>query len=200
MADVDDLKWYGGPNVARRLRRRAMAARQIMQEQRRLDPIDRLLLAPAGREMVARFFAVGDTEGLRELDLAVAWAAVLDELAQKTAATGRRVEPVVTTQETRQRLHELVALRRPARCGMMIGCAAPTGLSRCDERIRVTATAGGERPGQGRRDLGATPPVGFQNSAIGPDLDFYAARSYSLTRPPRTGRRWIRFRERSATG
>ena len=42
--------------------------------------------------------------------------------------------------------------------------------------------------------------VGFQNSAIGPDLDFYAARSYSLTRPPRTGRRWIRFRERSATG
>ena len=43
-------------------------------------------------------------------------------------------------------------------------------------------------------------PVGFQNSAIGSDLDFYAARSYSLTRPPRTGRRWIRFRERSATG
>ena len=43
-------------------------------------------------------------------------------------------------------------------------------------------------------------PVGFQNSAIGPDLDFYAARSYSLTRPPRTGRRLIRFRERSATG
>ena len=42
--------------------------------------------------------------------------------------------------------------------------------------------------------------VGFQNSAIGPDLDFYAARSYSLTRPPRTGRRLIRFRERSATG
>ena len=43
-------------------------------------------------------------------------------------------------------------------------------------------------------------PAGFQNSAIGPDLDFYAARSYSLTRPPRTGRRLIRFRERSATG
>ena len=29
---------------------------------------------------------------------------------------------------------------------------------------------------------------------------FYAARSYSLMRPPRTGRRLIRFRERSATG
>jgi len=28
--------------------------------------------------------------------------------------------------------------------------------------------------------------VGFQNSAIGPDLGFYAARSFSLMRPPRT--------------
>ena len=42
--------------------------------------------------------------------------------------------------------------------------------------------------------------VGFQNSAIGPDLGFYAARSYSLRRPPRTGRRRIRFMERSAGG
>ena len=42
--------------------------------------------------------------------------------------------------------------------------------------------------------------VGFQNSATGPDLGFYAARSYSLMRPPRTGRRWIRSWERSATG
>jgi hypothetical protein len=31
--------------------------------------------------------------------------------------------------------------------------------------------------------------VGFQNSATGLDLGFYAARSYSLRRPPRTGRR-----------
>jgi hypothetical protein len=28
--------------------------------------------------------------------------------------------------------------------------------------------------------------VGLQNSATGPDLDFYAAHSYSLMRPPRT--------------
>jgi uncharacterized protein (DUF885 family) len=50
--------------------------------------------------------------------------------------------------------------------------------------------------------LRTTPPapVGFQNSAIGPELGFYAARSYSLMRPPRTGWRWIRFRERSAAG
>ena len=34
--------------------------------------------------------------------------------------------------------------------------------------------------------------VGFQNSATGLDLGFYAARSYSLMRPPRTGRRLIR--------
>jgi len=30
-------------------------------------------------------------------------------------------------------------------------------------------------------------PVGFQNSATGVDLGFYAARSYSLMRPPRMG-------------
>jgi hypothetical protein len=43
-------------------------------------------------------------------------------------------------------------------------------------------------------------PVGFQNSATGADLGFYAARSYSLMRPPRTGRRLIRSWERSAAG
>ena len=43
-------------------------------------------------------------------------------------------------------------------------------------------------------------PPGFQNSAAGPDLGFYAAGSYSLMRPPRTGRRWIRSLERSAGG
>jgi len=42
--------------------------------------------------------------------------------------------------------------------------------------------------------------VGFQNSAAGPDLGFYAARSYSLMRPPRTGRRMIRSAARSAAG
>jgi hypothetical protein len=41
-------------------------------------------------------------------------------------------------------------------------------------------------------------PVRFQNSATGPDL-VYAARSYSLMRPPRMGRRWIRSCERLAT-
>ena len=43
-------------------------------------------------------------------------------------------------------------------------------------------------------------PVGFQNLATGLDLGFYAARWYSLMRPPRTGRRWIRSWERSAGG
>jgi hypothetical protein len=46
----------------------------------------------------------------------------------------------------------------------------------------------------------SVPPVRFQNSATGADLGFYAARSYSLTRPPRMGRRWIRSWERSAPG
>ena len=43
-------------------------------------------------------------------------------------------------------------------------------------------------------------PVGFQNSATAIDLGFYAARSYSLMKPPRTGRRLIRSWKRSATG
>ena len=43
------------------------------------------------------------------------------------------------------------------------------------------------------------PPV-TRHSATGPDLGFYAARSYSLMRPPRTGQRLIRFRDMSAMG
>ena len=43
-------------------------------------------------------------------------------------------------------------------------------------------------------------PVGFQVSATGLDLGFYAARSYSLMRPPRTGRRVISSWERSTGG
>ena len=42
---------------------------------------------------------------------------------------------------------ELVARRRSARCSMMDGCAAATGLPGCDERIRVTAASSRERPG-----------------------------------------------------
>jgi hypothetical protein len=49
-------------------------------------------------------------------------------------------------------------------------------------------------------ELPVSVPVGFQNSATSADLGFYAAGSYSLIRLPRIGRRWIRSRERSATG
>ncbi len=52
-------------------------------------------------------------------------------------------------------------------------------------------------PGRARRRRA---PVGFQNSATGLDLGIYAARSYSLMRPPRTGWRLIRCPERSAIG
>ena len=41
---------------------------------------------------------------------------------------------------------ELVARRRSARCSMMDGCAAATGLPGCDERVRVTAASSRERP------------------------------------------------------
>jgi hypothetical protein len=60
---------------------------------------------------------------------------------------------------------------------------------------RAFADAGGG----GRQRRSAHDPVGFQNSATGLDLGFYVARSYSLRRPPRTGLRLIRCRERSAT-
>jgi hypothetical protein len=43
-------------------------------------------------------------------------------------------------------------------------------------------------------------PVGFQYSATGFDLAFYAARSYSRMGPPSTSRRLIRCWERSAAG
>jgi hypothetical protein len=43
-------------------------------------------------------------------------------------------------------------------------------------------------------------PVGFQKSATCAEQRFHAARSYSLIRPPRTGRRLIRSSLRSATG
>jgi hypothetical protein len=79
---------------------------------------------------------------------------------------------------------------------------------------RHPAAAAADRPGPGqeprvygpvrRRPGGAADragrPVGFRNSATSSDLGFYAARSYSLMKPPRTGRRLIRSWERSAAG
>ena len=67
----------------------------------------------------------------------------------------------------RRRPPELVALLRSARCGMMIGCAASTGLSECDERVRVTAATSDERPGQGHGDPGAAPPDHGPGAAAG---------------------------------
>ena len=105
-----------------------------------------------------------------------------------THLQGQRIEAMVgqLTDEVRQAL----ALQGGAHA------AAPTALAQLP-----AATAGFT----GRDDemavlAGLLDPVGFQNSATGPDLAFYAARSYSLMRPPRTGRRLIRLRERSAAG
>lgn len=62
-----------------------------------------------------------------------------------------------------------------ARCGIMIGRAASTGLFECDERVRVTAAACGERPGQGRgdpgaasSDLGPAAAAGYDPAAVPP--------------------------------
>ena len=59
---------------------------------------------------------------------------------------------------------------------------------------RLSTTAAGPTPASPPRPelklVGSSElaePVGFQNSATGPDLGFYAARPYSLMRSPRTG-------------
>src|ERR1039457_5078448 len=45
------------------------------------------------------------------------------------------------------------------RCGMVIDRAAATGLSRCDERVRVAATTADAQRGQRRGDPRAAPPA-----------------------------------------
>jgi hypothetical protein len=86
------------------------------------------------------------------------------------------------------------------------GAQLAAGLGRHDPAVRVGGVALGDvslvRVGQRalQRRGGAFLLVVVQNSATSPELGFYAARSYSLMRPPRTGRRVIRSWERSATG
>jgi hypothetical protein len=99
--------------------------------------------------------------------------------------------------------------------GLLLTCGGPFRVS----RGMVPMTAGGQKPfymcspadttgaakasftprGTGRFSRALT-PVGFQYSATGFDLAFYAARSYSRMRPPSTSRRLIRCWERSAAG
>ena len=92
-----------------------------------------------------------------------------------------------------------VVVRRKRLLPAQRGCGGVHGYS-AESRgkwVRLTNPGGGTVR---IRSKDAHAPVGFQNSATGPDLRSYAARSYSLMRPPRMGRRLVRFRERSATG
>jgi hypothetical protein len=99
--------------------------------------------------------------------------------AARAAARGRRAAPDQSA--------------APARLGR------PRRSRRADPAPADTTTSTPARHSRHRPAL-ALPPAGFHNSATGADLGFYAIRSYSLIRPPRTGRRWTRSRERSATG
>jgi len=79
-------------------------------------------------------------------------------------------------------------------CGMMIGCAASTCLSGCDERVRVTATACGERPGQGGGNPGAASPdrgagaaTGYGSAAVLPERPGIPGRPAA---PAPAGRAW----------
>ena len=85
--------------------------------------------------------------------------------------------------------------------GGAAGGGAGQGLPGGGDDVAGPGAAGGLAGRPRRRAAGRrSGPVGFRNSAIGPDLGIYAARSYSLMRPPRTGRRLICSWERSATG
>jgi uncharacterized protein (TIGR03086 family) len=76
--------------------------------------------------------------------------------------------------------------------GIVVG-----GAGDATRRYVSCLACGAGRSGRART---SRDPVGFQNSATAIDLGFYAARSYSLMKPPRTGRRLIRSWKRSATG
>ena len=67
----------------------------------------------------------------------------------------------------RRRPPKLVPLREVTRCGMMTGCAASTGVPRCDKRARVRAAAFAGRPGQGGGDPGAPSPDHRAGAAAG---------------------------------
>ena len=64
------------------------------------------------------------------------------------------------------------------------------------QRVRATEALWRPRP----RSLRRWPGLGAPNSATVFDQGFCVARSYSLMRPPRTGRRLIRSREGPAIG
>ena len=83
---------------------------------------------------------------------------------------------------------------------MITGHVPAVGLPSHHAGEHVAAAIPASRGMEDRRDLDPAPPVGFLNSATGVELGFYAACSYSLMRPPRTGRRLIRSWERSAGG
>jgi RNA-directed DNA polymerase len=96
-----------------------------------------------------------------------------------------------------------VAVRRnngaPGIDKVTLAAVGEYGVTRLLDELAAELKEGRYRPLPARR-VYIPKPVGFRNSATGPDLGFYAARSYSLMRPPRTGRRLIRSWERSATG
>ena len=98
-----------------------------------------------------------------------------------------------------------------ARPAVQAACSPRTPIAPAEEAVQLRRAQAGDDPAYlpgyaaALTDLGvcyrgasrrqdAIAPVGFRNSAT------YAARLYSLMRPPGRGSRWIRLRERSARG
>lgn len=75
---------------------------------------------------------------------------------------------------------------------MISGCAAPTGLPGHDQRVRASATAAHERPGQRHGDPGATAPDHRAGTPTGPDAAAVLSRRPRVPRgaaAPTPGRR-----------
>src|ERR1039458_3494679 len=86
---------------------------------------------------------------------------------------------------------DMGALAEPA-SGVRGPVRGPQGVPPAVPGLEQGPLRAGMRPLPAREDPHRRGPVGFQNSATGADLGFYAPLSYSLMTPPRTGRRWIR--------
>jgi len=99
--------------------------------------------------------------------------------------------------EVAPKLHGLSGPRRIAPLSTDKRCPVRHGRQRPGVR---DGFRGDVALGQHRIVLQPAGPVGVQNWSPVLTWDFYAARSYSLMRPPSTGLRLIRFQERSVAG
>ncbi|HEX3313153.1 MAG TPA: reverse transcriptase domain-containing protein [Streptosporangiaceae bacterium] len=119
------------------------------------------------------------------------WHHALQRRSQKSQLPWTRMNRIVTRWLPPTRtLHPFPEVRFAARL--------PKARAQCGSPARWDLRGG--PPARAVPTATLLSPVGCQNCAGNCDLGLQAARSYSLRRPPRTGRRLICSWERSATG